>query len=38
MLDNGRSDVLEKLDVYLATLELRCRFCEKAHEFKKERE
>ena len=30
--------MLEKLDVDLTTLELRCRFCEKPYDFEKERE
>ena len=38
MLDNEISDILEKLDVNLTTLELRCRFCEKPHDSEKERE
>ena len=29
--------MLEKLDVDLTTLELRCRFCEKSYDFEKER-
>ena len=38
MLDDEINDVLEKLDVNLTTLELRCIFCEKPHDFEKERE
>ena len=38
MIDNKISDILEKLDVNLMTLELRCRFCEKPYDFEKERE
>ena len=37
MLDDELSNVLEKLDKYLTTLELRCRFCEKPHNFEEER-
>ena len=33
MLDDEISDVLEKLDVDLTTLELRCKFCEKPYNF-----
>ena len=36
MLDNEISNTLEKLDVDLTTWEL--RFCEKSHDFEKERE
>ena len=35
MLDDEISYILEKLDVNLTTLELRCRFCEKPHDFEK---
>ena len=38
MLDDEINDILEKLDVNLTTLELRCIFCEKPYDFKKERE
>ena len=38
MIDNKISDILEKLDVNLMTLELRCRFFEKPYDFEKERE
>ena len=38
MLDDEINDILEKLDVNLTTLELRCIFCEKPYNFKKERE
>ena len=38
MLDDEINDVLEKLDVNLTTLELRCIFCEKPYDFRKERE
>ena len=38
MLDDEINDILEKLDVNLTTLELRCIFCEKPHDFEKERE
>ena len=38
MLDDEISNILEKLDVHLTILELRCRFCEKAYDFEKERE
>ena len=37
MLDDEINNILEKLDVYLTTLELRCRFCEKPHNFEEER-
>ena len=37
MLDDKISNILEKLDVNLTTLELRCRSCEKAHNFEEER-
>ena len=36
MLDDEISDILEQLDVDSKTLELRCSFCEKPHNFKKE--
>ena len=38
MLDDEISDILEKLDVNLITLELRCRFCKRPHDFEKDRE
>ena len=38
MLADEISDILEKLDVNLTTLELRCRFCKKTQDFEKERE
>ena len=38
ILDDEISDVLYKLDVDLTTLKLRCKFCEKPYDFKKERE
>ena len=38
MLNDEKSDILEKLDVDLTTLELKCRFYEKPHDFEKERE
>ena len=38
MLKDQIYDTLEKLDANLTTLELRCRFCEKPHDFEKERE
>ena len=38
MLDDETSDILEKLDVIVTTLKLRCRFCEKPHNFEKETE
>ena len=38
ILDDEINDILEKLDVNLTTLELRCIFCEKPYDFKKERE
>ena len=37
MLDDRISNILEKLDVNLITLELRCIFCEKPHNFEEER-
>ena len=36
MLDDEISDILEELDVNSTTLELRCCFCKKTHNFKKE--
>ena len=38
MLDDEISNILENLDVNTTTLELRCRFCQKPHDFEKERE
>ena len=38
ILDDKIKDILEKVDVNLTTLELRCILCEKAYDFKKERE
>ena len=38
MLNDEINDILQKLDVNLTTLELRCIFCEKPYEFKNERE
>ena len=38
MLDDEINDILEKLDVNLTTLKLRCIFCGKPYDFKKERE
>ena len=38
VLNDEISNILEKLDVNITTLELRCRFCEKPHDFEKERE
>ena len=38
MLNDEKSDILEKLDVDLTTLELKCRFYEKPQDFEKERE
>ena len=38
MLNNEVNNILEKLDVNLTTLELRCRFWQKPHDFVKERE
>ena len=38
MLNDEIRDILEKVDVNLTTLELRCNFCEKPHGFEKERE
>ena len=37
MLVDEINDILEKLDVYLTTLKLRCIFCGKPYDFKKER-
>ena len=37
MLDDEISDTLEKLNVNLTILELRCKFCKKPHDFEKER-
>ena len=36
MLDDEINDILEKLDVDLMTLELRCKFLEKPHDFEEE--
>ena len=38
VLDYEISDILEKLDVNLTTLELRCSYCKKSGNFEKERE
>ena len=38
MLYDEINDILEKLDLGLTTLELRCRFGEKSHDFEKEGE
>ena len=38
MLDDEINDILEKLDVNLTTLKLRCIFCGKPYDFKRERE
>ena len=38
MLNDEISDILKKLDVDLTTLEVRCIFCKKPRDFKKERE
>ena len=38
MLDDEVNNISEKLDVNLTNLEPRCIFCEKAYDFKKERE
>ena len=38
MLDDEMNDILEKLNVNLTTLELRCIFCKKPHDFDKEEE
>ena len=37
VLDDEISDILEKLDVNATILELKCLFCEKLHDFEKER-
>ena len=36
ILDNEINNILEKIDVNLTALELRCIFCEKPHGFEKE--
>ena len=36
MLDDEINNILEKLDVNLTTLKLRCIFCRKSYDFKKE--
>ena len=38
MLNDEISGILEKLDLNLTALELRCSFCKKPHDFEKERE
>ena len=38
ILDDEISNILEKLDVNLTTLKLRCKFCKNPYDFKKERE
>ena len=38
ILDDEISNILEKLHVNLTTLKLRCKFCKKPYDFKKERE
>ena len=38
MLDDEINNILEKFNVNLMTLELRCIFCEKPYDFKKEKE
>ena len=38
MLDDEISNIFDKLDVDLTTVELRCRFFEKPHDFEKEKE
>ena len=38
MLDDEINDILEKLDVNLTNLKLRCIFCGRPYDFKKERE
>ena len=38
MLDDKIRNVFEKLDVNLTTLDLRCKFCKKPHDFEKQRE
>ena len=35
MVDDEKSDILEKLNVNVTTLKLRCRFSEKLHDFEK---
>ena len=35
MLDDEASNILEKLDLNLMNLKLRCTFCEKPYELKK---
>ena len=37
MLDDEINNILEHIDVNLTTLKLRCIFCEKLHDFEKER-
>ena len=37
MLDDERSNIIEKLEVNITTLKLRCIFYEKLHDFGKER-
>ena len=36
MLDDKINNILEKLDVDLTTLELKCKFLEKSHDFEEE--
>ena len=36
MLHDEINDILEKLDVDLVTLELRCKFLEKPHDFEEQ--
>ena len=38
MLDDEASNILEKLDLNLMNLKLRCTFCEKPYEFIKKRQ
>ena len=38
ILDDEVSNILEKLDLNLMSLKLRCKFCEKPYDFKKERQ
>ena len=38
MLDDEVSNISEKVDLNLINLKLRCKFCEKPYDFKKERE
>ena len=38
VLDDEITDILEKFDLNLMTLKLRCKFCAKPLDFKKERE